>query len=96
MDFGTPQITVNVPEQKPPIVNVSVPAPVVNITAPEMPAPIINLHPVIDNKPPIVNVSQPAPIINLPREVSEEQEVVHDPNTGHILRTITRKKYQGD
>ncbi len=96
MDFGTPQITVNVPEQKAPIVNVSVPAPIVNITAPEMPTPVINLHPVIDNKPPIVNVSQPAPIINLPREVSEEQEVVRDPNTGHILRTITRKKYQGE
>lgn len=93
MDFQMPTITVNVPPQEPPIVNVSVPAPVVNLTVPDAPVPVINVHPVIDVKPPIVNMTQPAPVVNvhLPQEM-EEVETVERDALGRISRVVKTRK----
>lgn len=89
-----PVITVNVPEQPAPIVNVAapivnVPAPIVNVNVPEQPAPIFDVN---------VNVpEQPAPnvTVEVPRLVStKEEQRVHRDKKGQIDGTTGESTYQ--
>jgi len=91
VDVPPAQVTVNIPEQKTPTVNVS--APVVNV--PKQDAPIINIPP---QKPPVVNISPqeinaPPITVNVPKEkerINEDIELERN-EMGEIIGLKRRK-----
>ena len=83
-------VTINVPQQAAPTVNVSVnPTPVTvenQVNIPKQDIPVVNI-----NVP-----EQPAPIVNVETQKikSTKQEVIRDPKTGEIVQTETTYKYE--
>jgi HK97 family phage portal protein len=89
-----PVITVNVPEQPAPVVNVAapivnVPAPIVNVNVPEQPAPAIEVN--------VTTPEQPAPnvTVEVPRLIStKEEQRVHRDKKGQIDGTTGESTYR--
>lgn len=89
-----PVITVNVPEQPAPVINVAAPivnvaAPIVNVSVPEQPAPAIEVN--------VTTPDQPAPnvTVEVPRLVStKEEQRVHRDKKGQIDGTTGESTYQ--
>lgn len=85
--FEIPAPVVNIPEQKAPVVNITIPEikiprqapPVVNVSREKEESPVINLSPII-NMP-----EQPMPVINLQMpEIEEEKTIVERDENGLI------------
>lgn len=95
---SNPPITVNVPQQEPPVVNINTPeqpVPIVNLSVPEQPAPVVNVEAskvTVEVSPTPVEVSSPV-TVNVPRPIREEQTVQRDHNE-NIKSTTTNIIYE--